>query len=596
MKIFILVFLLYIFPYNKKEIIDISKKNSIEEYHPIDQDYKFWTEKKNFKKTFLDTKSFSIKKYYSHNFFKHDDFGSFYSNGQNLFIPINTEKISLFSKKMFLFKDPFFSCEKIQYFDVKTPTSEIFYSKNSFKEKISGFFFSQSPNENTNYSIEYRNLNHKNEPNFEKNQKIFLTTFSYQDKDNYSYKLWGHYILQKFDLKEEIIKKWNIRKNIFFDKKKFIYNRFYINFIQKIKENRNKSFFLKTYIEYEKYSKDHLIYYKKNKINHFHLKNGLFLIFNQKKFNLEIGSILDKIYYELFSINEYNTKIIPKNKYIKNFSIETKINYPINNIFKFHSNVKWMMDNFKKPTSLQGKIILNTFFLSKINFLTQLKIYKNTINSDFIPIYLLLKNKDCYNNQRKNMLLFNKEQTIDFSLFYDKNYHISFFISRLDHVFQNKTEEMEKFLYRKSLKLYSLKLTTIHDIWKFQLHNTFLYQKNNSDPFIFPIPNFLSRNTISYKDNYFNKALSMQTGFSIHYFSNFYYKKINYPFDLHSFSSEKECFPNKIGGNPFIDYFLNLKIYKTVFYLSIQNIGLNYISKNNKELFIKIGFLWNLFT
>ncbi|ACY40428.1 hypothetical protein BLBBGE_420 [Blattabacterium sp. (Blattella germanica) str. Bge] len=526
MKIFIFSFLFLIYPYLKPS----TEKKGIDIYHPTFQDYKFWTEENNIKKTLLE--SFSIQKYYSHNFFKHDSFGFFYNkgNGNNFLIPHRNIVQINHHQKMLFFKDPFFSIDKIQYFDVKTPISEIFYESDFFKERGLGVFFSQSPNEKINYSIEYRNLNLKNELSFEKNKNFLLTTFSFQDQDDYNHKLWGHYIQQKFYIKEkEKIIKWNNvknYKNVFFDQKKFIHNRFYINFIQKIFSlKENQSFFLKTYVEYEKYSKSHFIAEQKNKINHFYLKNGFFLMFKKNKLDVEVGSIFDKIHYKIFSINEYRHRIIPKNRDINNFFIETQINYPINNIFAFHSSGIMEYNNLKKPY-LQMNMKFNTFLFSKFQFSTQLYFSENKgISPDFIHLYILKKNEDCYNNQRKNMLVFDKEKTVDLSLFDDKNYHFSLSVSRLDHLFRNEKKEMEKFLYRKQIQLYSFKVETTHNIWKLQLNNLFLYQKYNSDPLIFSIPSILSRNTIFYQDHYLNNALSMKTGFSIHYFSNFYYQK-----------------------------------------------------------------------
>ncbi|WP_185853528.1 putative porin [Blattabacterium cuenoti] len=620
MKIFIFYCFLFLFSYSmeaiEKKIMNLNtdstnleiEKNHADFYLPTYQDYRFWTEENNLKKTLLNIESFSIEKYYSHNFFKHDNFGFFYNqgNGNNLLIPNRnnlTQRNLYHSQKMLFFKDPFFYREKIQYFDVQTPLSEIFYESDFFQKRGLGGFFSQSPNEKINYSIEYRSLNLKNNLDFDQNQDLLLTTFSYQDEqDEDDYKLWGHYIYQKFFIKErEKVIKWNnIKnyKNVFFDQKKFIHNRFYINFIQKIFPEKNKLFFLKTYMEYEKYSKNHFFSEQKNKINHFDLKNGLFLMFKKNKFEIEVGSIFDKIHYQLFLLNEYNNRITPKNKYINNFSIETQINYPINNIFKFHSHSKWTYNNSKK-TYFQMNMKFNTFLFSKFDFSSQLYISENKdVSPDFIHLSILKENEDCYNNQRNNMLFFDKEKTIDFSLFYKKNFHVSFYISRLNHSFLDEKKEMEKFLYRKYVQSYGLKIKTTQDIWKFQFHNLLLYQKYNSDPLIFSIPNFLSRSTISYQDNYFNKALSIKTGISVHYFSDFYYQKIYYPFDIHLFPSEKECYPNKIGVNPFIDYFLNLKIYRTIFYISIQNIGFHsiYRSLNKKELFIRTGFSWTLFT
>ncbi|WP_185866205.1 putative porin [Blattabacterium cuenoti] len=618
MKIFIFVCFLFIFSYsiegierkiwnqNEDSVNTEKEKNYVDVYLPTSQDYRFWTEENNFKKTLLNIESFSIEKYYSHNFFKHDDFGFFYNRGKekNLLIPNRnfTQKNLYHSQKILLFKDPFFSREKVQYFDVKTPLSEIFYESNLFQERGLGGFFSQSPNEKMNYSMEYRALNFKDKLDFERNQNFLLTTFSFQDQYDYYYKLWGHYIFQNFFLKErEEVFKWNnIKnyKNVFLDQKKFVHNRFYISFIQKIFPN--KLFFFKTYMEYEKYSKSHYFSEQKNKINHFYLKNSFFLMFKKNKFEIEVGSIFDKIYYQLFLINDYNNKMIPKNKYINNLSIETKINYPINNFLKFYSHTKWIMEyNNLKKTYFQMDMKFNTLLFSKFDFSSKIHISDNKgVSSDFIHLYILKKNEDCYNNQRSNMLVFDKEKTMDFSLFYKDNFHVSFYISKLDHSFLDEKKEMEKFLYRKDIQSYGLKIKTTQNIWKFQFNNLFLYQKYNSDPLIFSIPNFLSRSTISYQDNYFNKALSIKTGVSVHYFSNFYYQKIYYPFDVSLFPSEKECYPYKIGGNPFMNYFLNLKIYRTIFYLSIQNIGVHsiYSPLNKKELFIRTGFSWTLFT
>ncbi|WP_238784365.1 putative porin [Blattabacterium cuenoti] len=587
--------------------IDEKKIENVEFYHPTYQDYKFWTEEKNLKKTFIE-KPFSIKKYYSHNFFKYDNIGFFFTNGNDLFIPRNEKFMQEnfnenMPKKMLFFKDPFFYREKIQYFDVKTPISEIFYISDFLKkEKTLGGFFSQNFNEKTNYSIEYRNFHLENEPDLKKSKDLVLTTFNYQDQNDYNYKLWGHYIYQKFYTKEkEEIPKWDIRnyKNVSLYQKKLIHSRFYINLIQKISyiKEKNRSLFLKTYMEYEKYSQDYSFQdLKRKKINHSYLRNGLFLIFNRKKINVEIGSIFDKIYYQLFSnIRNY------KNKDVNSLSIQTKIHYPVSNIVEFYSNGKWVIKNHNiKKSYFKANIMLNMFLFSKFWFITQLNIDENDngFYNNFIPIYVLKNNQNNQDFNNKNIYSLNKEKTMNFSLSsYKKKYYISFYMSKLSRFFQLQEEkEMKRFLSCKDIQLYGFKIKTTYDIWKFQLNNTLLYQQYNADPLIFSIPNFLLRSTIFYKNNYLDEALLIQTGFSFHYFSKFYHSNISYPFHFQSFSFEEKYLPNKmIGGIPFVDYFLNLKIYRTIFYFSIQNIGYYDIYNNNK-LFIKTGFSWNLFT
>ncbi|WP_235043311.1 putative porin [Blattabacterium sp. (Nauphoeta cinerea)] len=575
--------------------IDKNRTENIEFYHPTYQDYKYWTEEKNIKKPFLE-------KYFSHNFFKYDNIRLFFNNG-------NKEKNNFnesMPKKMLFFKDPFFYREKIKYFDVKTPLSEIFYINNFLKkEKTLGGFFSQNLNEKINYSIEYRNFHSENKPYLKNTKSLVLNTFNYQDQNHY--KLWGHYIYQKFDIEEkEKIPKWNIRnyKNILLSNKELIHNRYYISFIQKIYsfEEKKRFLFFRTYMEYEKYFRYHSFqpfqHWNRKKINHSYLRNGFFLIFNQKKINLEIGSIFDKIHYELFHNNIY------KNKNINNLSIQSKIHYPINNVLEFDSDGKWIVENNDiKKSYIKANIKLNTFLFSKFWFLTQLNINEND-NNIFFPIYILKKNQDYYNNEQKNIFSFYKKKTINFSLnSYKEKYHVSFYISKLNHSFQDQDQEkkIKKFLYYKYkyADIYGFKIKTIHDIWKFKLDNVFLYQKYNFNPLIFSIPNFLSRSTIFYMNNYFDKALFIQTGFSFHYSSKFYQHKIYHPFNYQTFIFEEKCIPNKIGGTPFVDYFLNLKIHRTIFYFSIQNIKFyNFYNENknkNKSL-IQVGFLWNLFT
>ncbi|WP_238784175.1 putative porin [Blattabacterium cuenoti] len=546
----------------------IDEKENDKFYHPTFQDYKYWTEEMNIKKTFLE-KSFSIKKYYSQNFLKNDDISFFSRNGKD-FLIIRDEKFMKgnfnqnMQKNIFFFQDPFFYREKIQYYDVKTPISEIFYINNSFNgEKILSAFFSKNFNEKINYSIEYRNSNLKNK--IKKSKDLILTTLNYQDHDNY--KLWGHYIYQKFETKEkEKIPKWDIMnyKNVFFNYKKLVHSRFYINFIQKIFSFKERSICLKNYVEYEKYFINYSFYdsyifhnFEKKTMNHFYLRNGLFLIFNQKKINIEVGSIFDKIHYQLLSANDF------KNKYINNLSIQTKVNYPISNVLNFYSNGKWIIGNGNKNINYQTDIMLNTFLFSKFLFLTRLNI-----------------------DNIKNDQNINQKKTIDFSLSSEHGDKYSIFISRLNHFSMKK------------IYSYGFKIQTTHEISKFELNNIFFYHKCNDNPLIFSIPNFLSKNTIFYKNNYFNQALFIQTGFSFHYFSN--PKKISYPFDFQSFFLEKEYLPieGKISKTYFLDYFFNFKIYRTIFYFNIHNIDTEFISNphNPHRIFIKTGFVWNLFT
>ncbi|AWU43271.1 hypothetical protein DM809_02005 [Blattabacterium punctulatus] len=626
MKIFIFSFLFFIF-YISFSVKSMEKENIMQKkiwgiYHPISKDYKYWTED-NKKKRNLDTNSFSIEKEYSSNFFIKDNFGFFKLKEKDLIIPnSDTEKNFLsycntifFNKnyfpKMYFLNDIFFSREKIRYFDVKTPISEIFYIKNSFQEKILSGLFSQSPNQKINYSIEYRNIFFEEESNIDlkKHHNLFLSTFNYKYSDFYHDKLiWGHFLYQNFYKKKKSkIPFWKTTDNskFFFDKKNLFHKRLYISFFQNIspswiKSNhrRERSIFLIEKIEYSKYLKSFFNSKEKfqnNRINLSYLKNESSLIFEiKKKLNIEIGAIHDQIHYQLFS-NYLFDPVYENEKKNLNFNkiyLETKINYFINNIFKINSYAKWLISK----NNLQISTQLDTNLWSKFQFLIKFNI-NNNISSDFINFYMFQKDGNCYNNQQyNNEILYIK--SINFSIFLKKKLNVFFNIYDINRTNQNNNPNL---LYWKYIRTWNLKIKIIHDIWKFHFNNLILFQNQKSDQLNFSIPNFLSKNTISYENSYFNKALLVQTGFSIHYFNKYFHQYFSYPFDLFSFYLENECFPTKIGGAPFIDYFLNFKIFRTIFYSSIQNIGFSNNKKNifnhkNKDYFFKIGILWNLFT
>ncbi|WP_185866771.1 putative porin [Blattabacterium cuenoti] len=601
MKIFIFTFLFIgVYVTFSMEIKTLDPKNfSMNISHsvfPVPQDYQYWTEENPQKKN-LDLTSPSN---YSYNFFRKDNFGSFQYQDKEIFIPFFDNKNP----------NVFFSREKIRFFDVKTPLSEIFYMKIPYK--ILGGFFTQSPNKRTNYSIEYRNLFFQKRPKIEKKNSFFLITFT-TDQNHLPnhYKFWGHYLYQNFYRQKEKKKIfWNTTDNMnsFQEKKNFFYQRMDINFLQKIfpfsswiKLENGKSFFLKNHMEYTKYFKTHFSSKKEfpnNMINISSLKNECFLIFNQEKSNIEIGVSYDKIRSQLFS-NHLFYKIFmnfhkKEDLNLNRFTMEAKIHYLVNKMFKFHSNGKWMIENRDKfKNHLQANIQLDTIFFPEFYLLMNLNMNKNIFPS-FINFPIFQRDNNCYNRKKNNIVLNTK--SIDLSIFY-KYMDCSLNISKINHPYQNENEN-KNFLYWKYISSYIFKIGVIHNLWKLQFNHMILCQKQNSDQLIFSIPNFISRNTISYKDYYFHQALLIQTGFSIHYFSKFPYQNFSYPFDLFYFYLENECFPKKIGGSPFIDYFLNLKLFRTNFYASLENLGFPEENQKSKKqnFFIKIGLVWNLFT
>ena len=83
---------------------------------------------------------------------------------------------------------------------------------------------------------------------------------------------------------------------------------------------------------------------------------------------------------------------------------------------------------------------------------------------------------------------------------------------------------------------------------------------------IINLPEIVSRNTFYYSTDMFKKALYLQTGFGIKYFSKFYMNGYDPLLSELYVQNEKE-----IGEFPIIDFFINAKIQQTRLYFKFEH-------------------------
>jgi len=76
--------------------------------------------------------------------------------------------------------------------------------------------------------------------------------------------------------------------------------------------------------------------------------------------------------------------------------------------------------------------------------------------------------------------------------------------------------------YTGTINYLSLKVAREFRYKKWALDNTFLYQKVSQNDFILNVPEVTLRNTLYYSDEVFKKAMFLQTGVTINYFTKFY--------------------------------------------------------------------------
>jgi len=134
---------------------------------------------------------------------------------------------------------------------------------------------------------------------------------------------------------------------------------------------------------------------------------------------------------------------------------------------------------------------------------------------------------------------------------------------------------------------------------KFGLENTLLYQEALSGGNVLNVPQIITRNTLYFNDEWFKKALYVQTGATFKYYSN--YKMNAYDPVLAEFYVQND---QELGGIPYFDIFFNAKVQQVRIYFKYENFGALFTSK--KEYFIapgypyrdavlRFGIVWNFF-
>ena len=144
----------------------------------------------------------------------------------------------------------------------------------------------------------------------------------------------------------------------------------------------------------------------------------------------------------------------------------------------------------------------------------------------------------------------------------------------------------------------SVKASKEFTFWKLALDNTVLYQKVDQSDAILNVPELVTRNTLYFSQEMFHKALFFQTGVTFNYFTKYYANEYN-PIIGEFFVQNKK----EIGDFANFDFFFNAKIQRTRVYVIAEHFnsslsGYNYFSSPNtpyRDFMIRVGVIWNFF-
>ena len=260
--------------------------------------------------------------------------------------------------------------------------------------------------------------------------------------------------------------------------------------------------------------------------------------------------------------------------------------------------------DFQFESMLSGNIegsVIGAGLLLNINQDSNIKF--SVMNTDSSPDYNFMLTNSSYSNYNWNnifnntntaryILNFNSDKLFKFNFEFNKISNYTYF-SKDVNGFVIPTQEDS------NIGMFKMNISKKLSFKKFTLENKVQFQKVGDESLgVINIPDLILRNTFYYQNELFNKALFLQTGFTLNYFSEFYMNGYD------PLLSEFYVQNNKLIGNfPRIDFFVNAKIQQTRIYLKAEHInssitGYNYYSAPNypyRDFSIRFGLVWNFF-
>lgn len=584
----------------------------------------------------IDT-SLTIEKYHKINFLRKDDFEliPFSNTG----VAYNTLSFSAnnsikpkmgASNKYISYK----SVDDIVYYDLPTPFTELMYRSVFEQGQLLDATYSVNTSRQFNFSISRKGLRSLgNYQNFLSNSSNFSFTTNYFSK-NKKFKLRTHYTNQKLfseqngGISDSDISSFENGDNQFLDRgvfdpnfenahNEFLGKRFYSDQSYKLKEkdsliSTSLELFNSISLEEKKYK------FQQNTSNEFfgnsfepqEINDKIFL----NTFNLESGFILESDSYGKFNLG---LRYTADRYFMENFQIDQYVD----NSQEINSKTTFFRGSYSNQIS-KIKLYFNTenfiFGDNKSNSISSALVFNLKNDNSLIFKYNLYSVAPNYNTliYRSNYENYNWDNEFDNSVTNSIKFRIElknildldvdlisvkkhiqferFTIENLDGSFDYSITPVQ---YSEDLEVLKFKLARKINFGKFSIDSKLLLQKTLSND-ILNLPELVSRNTFYYSTDMFKKALYLQTGFGVKYFSSFYMNGYDPLLSELYVQNEKE-----IGGFPIIDFFINAKIQQTRLYFKFEHFnssftGYNYYSAPNypyRDFTFRFGLVWNFF-
>lgn len=593
--------------------------------------------------TYLDT-SLTIQKEYKFNYLRKDNFGLMpFSNLGQTYNSLtynfeNTSSMPKFGARARHFN--YMEAQDINYYRVPTPLTELFYRTAFQQGQLADTFFSVNTSPQFNFSIAYKGM--RSIGNY---QSAITSTGNFRFTSNYTsknkrYQARGHVVTQDLfneengGLKDESVVNFEtgaqeflerpildvnienaenilLGKRFYLDQNYNIFNKVVEKYLpQTLNDSTSKSrlsvrhlmSFEDKYYQYNQSSANTTIFGDAFKTSNLFDKATLENFYNELQLDY-YNNVLGNIQFNVNNTN-YNygyNKLVVLNG-------NTIVNRLKGNVFavggKYSKRYKGFRLNGELGANISGDFDGNYLKANAVFNLNDDIAASASINhSSKVPNYnALLYQSDYINYNWQNNFNNIETQQIGFKLKYKELANITVDYSTInDYVYFKKDEttlQVSPFQNDKSITYLRVKLENEIKLGKFAINNTVMYQNVQDENNVLNVPEINTRNTFYFSSHLFKKALFLQTGVTLNYFTKYYMDAYN------PLLAEFYVQNNREYGNfPRLDFFLNAKIRQTRIYLKAEHFnssftGYNYYSAPTypyRDFAIRFGVVWNFF-
>lgn len=595
--------------------------------------------------TSVDT-SLTINKEYKYNFLRTDDFElmPFANIGQPYNkLGVDLRHSSLYPKIGATAKHAgYFEVEDVPYYDVPTPLTELFFKTTLEQGQLLDALLTLNTSRRLNFSLAFKGFRSLGKYQFEQAESAsFRATFGYRTANN-RYWARGHYVSQDLESEENgglsNLEQFESGDTDFLDRSR-------IDVVFTNADNRilGKRYFLDHHLN--------LVRAKKDSLNRRTTQLSLGHRFNyESKFYQYNQTAANEVFGESFltPIADRASLKTTFNQFSVNFSnrfwgnLSAKANYYN---YRYFFNSILVTDSQTIPNELEGneialgadydnvfgKFVLKgkvrynvsgnltgTLFDGAVSyaFNEDLNLRASIHGSSRAPNFNLLLYQSEYQNfnwqndferQQVQTLAFGFDSKLlgNLDAQYSSMDNYSYFGIIEDITAEDVVNNLENAFVRPfqesgTINHLKIKYQKEFRYKKWALNNTLMYQNVAQDNQVLNVPDFVTRNTLYFSSEVFQKAMYIQTGVTLKYFTSYNldaYHPLLGEFYVQNLEEQ--------GAFPLIDFFINARVRQTRIYLKAEH--LNTIWSQNYDFYsapnypyrdfvIRFGLVWNFFS